>query len=128
MPDSGLIFTALWIIIFIASITYLFYRVQLETRVYQDGIYIIYYPFHLTYRKISWDKLDEISGRKYRPLVEFGGWGIRWNAKAWAYTVSGNECIELKKGNHKIVIGSKKLNELLSALDKAQNIYSRELS
>lgn len=126
MPDLGLIFTALWTIIFTVSIFYLFYMIQLETRVYQDGIYIIYYPFHLKYRKISWGKLDEISGHKYKPIVEFGGWGIRRNAKAWAYTVSGNECIELKKDNYKIVIGTKKLNELLSALEKAQNLCMTE--
>ncbi|HOV33358.1 MAG TPA: DUF6141 family protein [Candidatus Hydrogenedens sp.] len=126
MPDLGLILTALCMIIFVAFILYFFYMIRLETRVYKDGIYIIYYPFHLKYRKLSWDKLDEISGHKYRPIVEFGGWGIRWNAKGWAYTVSGNECIELKKGNHKIVIGTKKLDELLSALDKAQNLCIAE--
>lgn len=124
--DLELILTALWTIIFMTFIFYSFYMIRLETRVYRDGIYIIYYPFHLKYRKISWGKLDEISGHKYKPIVEFGGWGIRCNAKAWAYTVSGNECIELKKGNHKIVIGTKKLNELLSALEKAQDLCMTE--
>ncbi|MGC8737009.1 MAG: hypothetical protein ACP5UA_00010 [Candidatus Hydrogenedens sp.] len=123
MSNSGLIFTTLWVCFVMFCIIALFLLTRIETRVYRDGIYFIYFPFHRKYRKVSWEKLDEILGRKYKPLIEFGGWGIRWSYKKWAYTVSGNECIELRKGDYRILIGTKKLNEFLSALDKAQNLY-----
>ncbi len=126
MSNIGLIFTVLWVSFVMVLIVGLFLTTRLETRVYRDGIYFIYFPFHKKYRKISWDQLDEILGRKYRPLIEFGGWGIRWGHKKWAYTVSGNECIELRKGDYKILVGTKKLNEFLSALDRAQNLYIAE--
>lgn len=126
MTDVELIFTALLEGFVIVLIMGLFLATRLETRVYMDGIYFIYFPFHKKYRKISWDQLDEVLGRKYRPLIEFGGWGIRWGHKKWAYTVSGNECIELRKGDYKILVGTKKLNEFLSALDRAQNLYVAE--
>lgn len=123
VSNLTLIFTAIWIFFVMFFIIGLFLLIRLETRVYRNGIYFIYFPFHRKYRKVSWEKLDEILGRKYKPLIEFGGWGIRWNYKKWAYTVSGNECIELRKGDYRILIGTKKLNEFLSALDKAQNLY-----
>jgi len=122
MSNLALIFTTLWVGFVMLTLIALFLLTRLETRVYRDGIYFIYFPFHWKYRKVSWEKLDEILGRKYRPLVEFGGWGIRWGYKKWAYTVSGNECIELRKDDYKILIGTKRLNEFLSALDKAQNL------
>ncbi len=126
MSDLGLILTVVWISFLMFFIIGMFLTTRLETRVYIDGLYFIYFPFHMKYRKVSWEKLDEILGRKYKPLIEFGGWGIRWNYKKWAYTVSGNECIEFRKGDYKILIGTKKLNEFLSALDKAQNLYVAE--
>lgn len=126
ISNPALIFTALWVCFVMFLIIGLFLLTRLETRVYRDGIYFIYFPFHRKYRKISWEKLDEILGRKYKPIIEFGGWGIRWSYKKWAYTVSGNECIELRKDNYKILIGTKRLNEFLSALDKAQNLYVAE--
>lgn len=126
MSDIGLILTAFWVAFVMFFIFGLFLATRLETRVYRDGIYFIYFPFHRRYRKISWEKLDEVLGRKYKPLVEFGGWGIRWGYKKWAYTVSGNECVEIRKGDYKILIGTKKLNDFLSALEKAQNLYVAE--
>ncbi|HOK09111.1 MAG TPA: DUF6141 family protein [Candidatus Hydrogenedens sp.] len=123
MSDVGLIFFVLWVTFVFSFVIALFLVLRLETCVYLDGIYIRYFPFHYKYRKISWDKLDEIVGKKYHPVIEYGGWGIRWNFRSWAYTVSGNTCVELRKGKYKIVIGTKKLDEILPALDKAQNLY-----
>lgn len=126
MSNVVLISTALWVSFLMLFLIGLFLAIYLETRIYKDGVYFIYFPFHLKYRKISWEKLDEIIGRKYKPIIEFGGWGIRWNYNKWAYTVSGNEGVEFRKGNYKILIGTKKLNEILSALDKAQSRYMAE--
>ncbi len=80
----------------------------------------------MRYRKISWDAIDEVLGRKYKPIVEYGGWGIRWRYKSWAYTVSGKNGVEFRKGDYKILIGTQKLNDFLSALGKAQELFLAE--
>ncbi len=54
----------------------------------------------------------------YRPILEYGGWGIRYGLRGRAYNVSGNRGlrVELTNGKH-ILFGSAKPEELKLALD-----------
>ncbi|MCX8063911.1 MAG: DUF6141 family protein [Candidatus Hydrogenedentes bacterium] len=128
ISDLGLILIAVWAIGIPVIIMYLFSITSLETRIYPSGIYIRYFPFHLKYRHIPWDSIEEIVGRKYRPIIEYGGWGLRWNFNSWAYTVSGNHCVELRKGGKKIVLGTQRLGKLMTSVNRAQEIYFSDKS
>ena len=55
--------------------------------------------------------------RKYRPIIEYGGWGIRFNKSGKAYTVSGNIGIQIQMSTGKgILIGTQQPNEFLQAM------------
>ena len=107
-------------IILASAILFLF---KLTTRIDEDGIHYKFFPFHWSYRIITWNALENAYIRTYNPLYEYGGWGIRktaiWNtsSKGNAYNVSGNVGIQLTLKNGKnLLIGTQKQNEAKSVL------------
>jgi len=64
-------------------------------------------------RIIRWDEIQTIKVDKYRPILEFGGWGYRIGWKSVAYNCRGNDgLIIMLKNGRKIVIGTQKPDEL----------------
>jgi hypothetical protein len=65
--------------------------------------------------------LTKIYVRQYAALTEYGGWGLRFGlwGKGTAYNVSGNKGLQLEfHTNKKLLIGTKKPDELTEALNK----------
>ncbi|MBN1505496.1 MAG: hypothetical protein JW955_01550 [Sedimentisphaerales bacterium] len=90
---------------------------RLETEVRQDGLYIRYVPFHRRFRRFALQDLSEYHVRTYRPLVEYGGWGIRYGWKGRAYNVSGNRGVQLIfKDRRRLLVGSSRPSELEAAI------------
>lgn len=90
---------------------------RLETEVRRDGLYVRYFPFHAHFRRFGADELSEYRACKYRPILEYGGWGIRYGWKGRAYNVSGNQGVQLVFRNGKrLLIGSAKPSELETAI------------
>lgn len=111
MAISGLMFL----------LTYFFIRLRLETRIKQDGIYYRFLPFHGPFRFHSWDNLQKCFVRKYSPILEYGGWGLRLGiyGKGTAFNVSGNMGLQLKLSNNKrILIGTRRPEEITEVLKK----------
>ena len=81
----------------VVLLTLLFAFMRLETLIKQDGIYYRFFPFQITMKKISWDRISKAYVRQYRPLWEYGGWGIRAGlfGSGWAFNVSGNKGLQL---------------------------------
>ncbi len=90
---------------------------HLEVEVEASGISYRFFPFHLKKRTIAWSDITAHSVIVYRPLRDFGGWGIRFGALGKAYTVSGSSgvLVELKNGG-RLVFGSRKATELNEAI------------
>ncbi|GAB2976592.1 hypothetical protein GCM10027049_09340 [Mucilaginibacter puniceus] len=62
--------------------------------------------------------VKSISIRKYNPLKEFLGWGVRYNSTTDCFTMSGDDGLELTMTNNKkILIGTQKPNELQLVLE-----------
>jgi len=101
--------------------TVLFFILKLETEVRSHGLYIRFYPFHIRFKKFPGENLAEFYARTYKPIREYGGWGIRcsFTGKGRAYNVSGNKGVQLVFTNgKKLLIGSRKPDELAAAIDK----------
>ena len=99
----------------------LFYTMRLNVYVYRRHLYIRYRPF--VSRRIHFSEIRSCVARTYRPIWEYGGWGIRWRPKrGWVYNVSGKEGVQLVLTNgKKILIGSQRAEELAVAIRKAMN-------
>jgi hypothetical protein len=98
----------------------LVYGLRLETEVRADGIYLKMWPFHQSFRRISWAEIKHYESAEYRPLREFGGWGIRWVPGKIAYNVSGNQGIWIERTSGRgVLVGSQRTEEFVRAIDEA---------
>lgn len=118
-PGSD-IFLLIFGIVFGLLLPFLFYRARLITEVRQNGIYVRFFPFHFSFQKIAFDELKGHQVLTYRPIKEYGGWGIRYGSKGKAYNVSGNRGVQLElRSGQRILIGSQQPEELAQAIDQA---------
>ena len=99
----------------------LIYIFRLTTRIDENGIHYKFFPFHFSEKSISWYDVDKCYVRKYQPISEFGGWGIKPipGGASKAYSTRGNMGIqcELKNGK-KILFGTQKPDDAQQALNK----------
>ncbi len=99
----------------------LFLMMRLETEVRGDGLYVRFFPFHLKPRRFAWGEIRESRARRYGPLREYGGWGIRWGRGGRAYNVSGDRGLQLvMEDGKRWLIGSQKADELAAAVERAR--------
>ncbi len=102
----------------------LFGIMKLETSIDINGISVRFFPFHLKKKHFNWDQLESCSIRTYKPVIEYGGWGIRktFSGKGTAYNVKGKVGLQLVfKNGDRLLIGTQKaekLNEVLKTLDR----------
>lgn len=115
-PDAVLILV--WVI-FGLGFPYGFWKVSLTTRVYSNGIGISFFPIKLGNEFYSFDQINKIDQVTYRPILDYGGWGIRYGPKGKAYNVQGKHGIKLWFNSGKpILIGSQQSDELYAILKK----------
>jgi hypothetical protein len=100
----------------------LIYSFELKTRIDEKGIHYRFIPFHLSIKFIAWDELNNAYVRKYDPISEFGGWGIKGRvlkrkSKGVAFNIKGNIGLQLELQNgKKILIGTQKEEEVKRVL------------
>ena len=117
--DTALLLAGALSISLVFALVWLFWVANLVTEVRADGLYLRFFPFHRSWHKISLENLVSCEAKTYRPIGEYGGWGIRWNwsRKGKAYNVSGDRGVRLdyEDGKH-LLIGSQQADELAAAL------------
>lgn len=106
--DSEAKISMIFAILLISAIFWLIISLKLHTRIDNYGIVTRFSPFGLTKRRFSWSEIDQCYLRKYSAL-EYGGRGIRVMKKKKAYTVRGNQGIQIiTKDHRKFLIGTQK--------------------
>ncbi len=100
------------------AVALLFWILKLRTEVGPDGLYIRFFPVHIRFKRFAAEDLGEYYARQYKPIFEYGGWGIRGSfKKGRAYNVSGNKGVQLVfKNGKRLLIGSQKAEELEEAV------------
>ncbi|WBL24800.1 hypothetical protein [Zunongwangia sp. HGR-M22] len=81
------------------------FLVKMRTRIDKSGVEVWFSPFRFTRKSFTWKELEKAHTRKYKPVTEYGGWGIRGLNKPKAYNVKGNKGIQLKtrKGRYFLI-------------------------
>lgn len=100
-----------------------FLVMKLEIRV--EGILLSYrmFPLQVRWREVSAGEIASAEAATYRPILEYGGWGIRIGCRGWAYNVSGNRGVFIrKKTGTCFLLGSKRPEELAGAVQKAMEV------
>jgi hypothetical protein len=101
------------VILFIPFIWF-FYVLKLKTAIDDKGISLSFRPFLLKHKFIKYEDILDAKMIMYKPIIECGGWGLRWYKNGTAYTVSGKQGIEIiLKNNTIILIGTQKPEEFI---------------
>jgi len=116
-PDTAI---AIIVLVFGLAFPVLFLVANLTVEVHSDGVYYRFFPFHWSFHRISTENLAKREVWTYRPIRDYGGWGIRYGRGSKAYNVSGNRgvMLELSDGQ-KLLIGSQNPENLADAIDLA---------
>lgn len=90
---------------------------HLDTEITEDEIRLRYPPFINKPKVIPYSDIKSIQVRKYDPLGEYGGWGLRYgwtnSKKNRAYNIKGNMGLQLVLNDDmRILIGTMKPDEL----------------
>jgi len=99
----------------------IFSFVKLDTEIDEHGINIKYSYFYK--RRVLFNDIAAAYVRKYRPIVEYGGWGIKgWKKSNRAYNVRGNKGLQLELlDSDRVLIGTQKPDELAEIIEKIKN-------
>ena len=90
----------------------------LDVVVDDDAVRIRYFP--LTRRVIPLADIVTATAREYRPIRDYGGWGIKgWSRRRIAYNLWGHKGVELMlQDGRSVLIGSQRATELEAAIGK----------
>jgi hypothetical protein len=96
---------------------------RLETEVRPDGLYLKFSPLHRSFRQVPWAEMESFEAVTYRPIRDYGGWGIRWGPGRLAYNVSGSEGVRIDRpDDRELLVGSQRPYDLARAMrDTARN-------
>lgn len=93
---------------------------RLDTEVRDDGAYVRFYPVQRSFRRMGFAELSDYEAVTYRPIREYGGWGIRWrlDGPGKAYTVGGDRGVRFeRREGAPLLIGTRRPREFVAALD-----------
>ena len=138
LPDIWLIIITMVMLLLSANTLWMY----LKTFIDRDGIHIRMWmcPFYVKTKSFYWEDIAKAYIRKYKPVVEYGGWGIQdgndglnllgntrfsvgkikflqKETNNMAYNMSGNIGLQLVlKNDKKVLIGTQKQDELLEVV------------
>lgn len=109
------------LIVFLLFFLWFYLRLKLEVWIDNRGIHYRFFPLIFKERIISFAEIKKYEIRKYSPLLDYGGWGIKKSIR-WgrAYNVSGNTGLQLYLNNgKKVLFGTQKPQAMIYAMDSA---------
>ena len=94
-----------------------FFVMRLEVQVTRTDLRFRMFPLHLQWREFPLATIVKAEAVTYRPIWEYGGWGIRIGRKGWAYNVSGNRGVQVTlEGGRSFLLGSLQPEKLATAI------------
>ena len=95
----------------------------LDAEVRSDHILVSFGPLRLIRKRIRYSDVRRVGAVTYRPLREFGGWGIRWRPGKSAWTIRGNQAVNIELRNGKTVfVGSRFPRRLAGRIKAAMGV------
>lgn len=121
MSDRGLALLVVAVTALDAGILWMLVSASLVVVVDRAAVRVRFRPFHRKDRVFPIEQITGAEAVTYRPIAEYGGWGIRRGRAGWAYNVSGNRGVRLAfKDGTSLLIGSARPDELAGAIAACQ--------
>lgn len=122
--DTGLILTAIFVTLIVIGVTWLTFSMKLITEITDKGLTYRFPPLILKKKVIPKETIESFEVRKYNPIGEYGGWGIKGGGfkRGKAYNVKGNIGLQLVlKNGKKVLFGTQRSDAIKAAMDKMMN-------
>jgi hypothetical protein len=99
----------------------LFRFLTLDTMIDREGVHYRFRPFQCKYKLIRPEDILRYEVKKYNPILDYGGWGIRLGStgKGTAYNVRGNQGLYFElKNKKKFMLGTQNPDSIRYAMEK----------
>jgi len=108
------------IIVVMMVLLWAYLAMKLEVWIDQEGIHFRFWPLFFKERSISIHEIQRYEIRQYRPIFDYGGWGMkksfRWGR---AYNISGNIGLQLYlNSGKKVLFGTQRSQAIMYAMDE----------
>lgn len=119
MTDTELIITSILTISVYVLIFLLLRLIRLITIISDQGIQFKYFPFHLKFHEIKKSEIESYDVITYKPIRDYGGWGIKIGKNGKAYNVYGNQGLIVKlTSGKKVLFGTQRNDAVQYAMKK----------
>ena len=106
----------------VGSLCFLIAKMKLIVEIRKDGIWYKYPPLYSKWRNIKKEEIERFEIRKYNPVTEYGGWGIKGRRKNRVLNTSGNIGLQLYlKDGSKLLLGTFQKQAIEYATEKMMN-------
>lgn len=121
MTTDGLGAGAVVLALVAVGLPVMFLMARLVVEVHDDRIVVRFRP--LVTRTVPLDTIVSVEPVRYRPIWDYGGWGIKgWTRRRIAYNVRGNRGVLLGlRDGRTILLGSQHAEELAAAIRAAMH-------
>lgn len=117
LSDGALIATTIATTALMVAVDWLILASRLNTEVSDRGVFVRFYPFHRKPKEIELKELVSVEAVTYRPIRDYGGWGLRRGRTGWCYNVSGDRGVLLRYADGTtVMIGSQRSDQLCEAI------------
>jgi len=122
LPKEPLVLAFIFWLLFGVILPVFMLVLKMTIKVYKDRIIISFFPI-MRPKTIYLKDIEHDEARHYKPIAEYGGWGIRISLKyGKAYNVSGDMGVQLVlKDGKNILIGSQRAEEFAQAITIAMS-------
>jgi hypothetical protein len=105
-------------------IIFIFMSLRLQVEVNSAGLFLRFIPFHRALRQIDLRGIESVTPVTYRPVRDYGGYGIRYVRHGKAFNVRGTSGVRLDYENgYHMLIGSQQAESFAAALQHHIDLY-----
>lgn len=117
-PDDVFVYLMIGILLFTLGVSALLLTLKLTIEVRRDGLFVQLFPIHLRKpKRIPLERMTVCEAVRYRPIRDYGGWGIRYSRLGNAYNLRGDRGVRISFADRKpLLIGSQRPEELAAAI------------
>ncbi|MBN2636768.1 MAG: hypothetical protein JXR61_10895 [Prolixibacteraceae bacterium] len=119
---TTLVFILIFNLLLFGGISIYIVKMRLIVEIRQNGIWYKYPPQYAKWRHIKKEDIDRFELRVFKPVVEYGGWGIKGEKSNKSLTVKGNNGLQIYfKDGKKLLIGTQRKQGMIYAVEKMMN-------
>jgi uncharacterized protein with PQ loop repeat len=93
-PAPNLVLIVIWLVIGI-GFPLVLYSMKLIIKIDSENFSFRLFPLHFRMHSYRLANIETMEVVTYRPILDFGGWGIRWGRKGKGYIISGKKGVKV---------------------------------